>query len=69
MILLLGGTTEAPQVANLLAENNCMVLISNLTESLVDWDMSSGKIEVWSPGMEFTFKFLYENSLFSSTSI
>ena len=42
MILLLGGTSETPQIANLLAESNCKVLISNLTESLVDWDLSSG---------------------------
>ncbi len=42
MILLLGGTTETPQIANLLAESNCKVLISNLTESMVDWDLKSG---------------------------
>lgn len=42
MILLLGGTTETPQIANLLAESNCKVLISNLTESLVDWNLSTG---------------------------
>lgn len=42
MILLLGGTSETPQIANLLAENNCKVLISNLTESPVDWDLKSG---------------------------
>ncbi len=42
MILLLGGTIETGQIANLLAERNCKVLISNLTESTVDWDLSSG---------------------------
>ncbi|MBW8016149.1 MAG: precorrin-6A reductase [Planctomycetes bacterium] len=42
MILLLGGTTETPQIANLLAEKNCKVLISNLTESKVDWNLKSG---------------------------
>ncbi len=41
MILLLGGTSETPQIANLLAENNCKVLISNLTKSPVDWNLSS----------------------------
>ncbi len=40
MILLLGGTTETPKIANLLAESNCKVLISNLTESSVEWDLS-----------------------------
>lgn len=42
MILLLGGTSETPQIANLLGESNCKVLISNLTKSLVDWDIRSG---------------------------
>ena len=42
MILLLGGTTETPQIANLLAEKNCKVLISNLTESKVDWNLKNG---------------------------
>ena len=41
MILLLGGTSETPEIANLLAESNCSVLISNLTESMVSWDLSS----------------------------
>ena len=42
MILLLGGTSETPQIANLLAKSNVDVLISNLTEYQVDWDMSKG---------------------------
>jgi precorrin-6A/cobalt-precorrin-6A reductase len=41
MILLLGGTTETPQIANLLAEDNCKVLVSNLTKSMVDWNLKS----------------------------
>jgi len=42
MILLLGGTSETPQIANLLAESNCRVLISNMTESQVNWNLSNG---------------------------
>ena len=42
MILLLGGTSETPKIANLLAESNFEVLVSNLTESKVDWDLDSG---------------------------
>jgi precorrin-6A/cobalt-precorrin-6A reductase len=42
MILLLGGTSETPQIANLMAQHNVEVLISNLTEGLINWDMSSG---------------------------
>ena len=42
MILLLGGTSETPQIANLLAKNKVEVLISNLTEYQVDWEMSNG---------------------------
>ena len=42
MILLLGGTSETPKIANLLAQkNNCRVLISNLTDSVVEWDLNS----------------------------
>ncbi|MHC4222093.1 MAG: precorrin-6A/cobalt-precorrin-6A reductase, partial [Planctomycetota bacterium] len=41
MILLLGGTSETPKIANLLAKNNCKVLISNLTDSPVNWDLNS----------------------------
>ncbi len=42
MILLLGGTSETPRIANLLAEKNVEVLVSNLTEYPVDWQMSKG---------------------------
>lgn len=42
MILLLGGTSETPQIANLLAQSNCQVLISHLTESPVDWNLNRG---------------------------
>ncbi len=42
MILLLGGTSETPQIANLLTGNNCKVLVSNLTESKVNWNLKSG---------------------------
>ena len=41
MILLLGGTSETPQIANLLAKNKTEVLISNLTESPVDWNLNT----------------------------
>ncbi len=42
MILLFGGTSETPRIANLLAEKNVQVLVSNLTEYPVDWQMSKG---------------------------
>lgn len=42
MILLLGGTSETPQIANLLAQSNCQVLISHLTESPVGWNLNRG---------------------------
>ena len=42
MILLLGGTSETPRIANLLAEKNVEVLVSNLSEYPVDWQMSEG---------------------------
>lgn len=42
MILLLGGTSETPEIANLLAENGIEVLISNLTDSAVGWDLGGG---------------------------
>ncbi|MCK4821472.1 precorrin-6A reductase [bacterium] len=41
MILLFGGTSETFQIANLLAENNFDVLISNLTDSPTGWDLSN----------------------------
>ena len=42
MILLIGGTSETPEIANLLAENGIEVLISNLTDSAAGWDLSGG---------------------------
>ncbi|MCK5171784.1 MAG: precorrin-6A reductase [Planctomycetes bacterium] len=42
MILLLGGTSETPEIANLLAENGIEVLISNLTGSASGWELSGG---------------------------
>ena len=32
------------------------------------WDIPSGKMEKWSPSMEFTFKYLHQYGIFSSTT-